>query len=199
MLTARLRPILASLGARIAGTLTRHHIRAWHLSLAPPLVSVFVVAPLLAYEQVILGIAIFMLAAPLDALDGSVARQQNSDNQRGHLIDLLSDRVTDMGFYFGGIFAAFSLWGSKAGAPLLGAALLGGLQSQLTVLAITSQLTIPLGWYQRTERLLLLGGGLFFSTALDSPAPLIVAASLSCAFSLIVARQRTLLILRSSE
>ena len=123
-LSEKLRPMAAVILKPIARGLIRLHVTADALTIIGTLLMAL--AGGLAAAGNLLGSAVLMLvSAPLDALDGTVARMSGVKSQFGAFLDSTSDRYAD-GFVLGGILiyglnlrddwivvlAFVSLWGS---------------------------------------------------------------------------------------
>jgi len=87
--------------------LIRHHCTAFHLTMIA-FFGTLVASILIYYQNWILGSSLFMLFSLFDALDGSLARRNNSANPIGAFFDSVMDRFSDSAILFAIIFYAFN-------------------------------------------------------------------------------------------
>jgi len=87
--------------------LIRHRFSAYHLTLiaflGTVLASVFI-----CYEKWKIGSSLFLVFSLFDALDGSLARKNNSAKPIGAFLDSVMDRFSDSAILFAIIFYAFN-------------------------------------------------------------------------------------------
>jgi phosphatidylglycerophosphate synthase len=105
-----------------------------------------------ASGQLHLGIVLFIFAACLDALDGSLARSSGKCTEFGRYFDSVSDRISEVGFIIGAVVGGGTLW------ALLVAAGSVVLLLTRTVLHLKGAHT-NLVWISRPERLVLIVAG----------------------------------------
>lgn len=101
---------------------------------------------------------VFLLATPLDALDGAIAREMNRTNRFGKLLDSTLDRYAD-GFMFFGIAYYYAASGQMpvmavAVAALIGAYLVSYVRARAEGLGIGS--IIKDGVFDRLTRIVIL-------------------------------------------
>lgn len=138
--------------------------RLWALGIHPDLITlvgaiVVAIAALVAAQGHLFWAAIILIVgAPLDALDGAVARVMQRTDRFGALWDSTLDRYTD-GFIFIGLAVYFSREGHDTGVFLSMAALLGSLLvSYVRARAEGLGLDCKVGIFTRMERIVLLLG-----------------------------------------
>ena len=121
------------------------------------LVVVLIAAWLAAQGQFFASGIVFILGAPLDVLDGAIARAMNRKNRFGALLDSTLDRYAD-GFMFFGLAYYFASRAQMAEMVLAGFALIGAfgvsyVRARAEGLDIGS---IKEGWFDRTVRTIVL-------------------------------------------
>lgn len=121
------------------------------------LVVVLIAAWLAARGNFLASGIVFILGAPLDTLDGAIARALNRKNRFGALLDSTLDRYAD-GFMFFGLAYYFAARGQLAEMTLAGFALIGAfavsyVRARAEGLDIGS---IKEGWFDRTVRSIVL-------------------------------------------
>ena len=178
MITTSLRRFLRPVLLAVGRSLVRARVRPWQLTIAPPAVSCGLIAPLLAGRLVLVGVAVAVVVLPLDAIDGTMARSEGAaTTRRGHYVDVMADRVRDVGLWCGTIVYAIR-WGTTLTAGVCVVAVAAWtLSSQSTLLVEATNAHISLGPVQRTERLLLLLTGLVLAGS-GVPLGLTVCAGL---------------------
>lgn len=122
------------------------------------LVVVAIAAWLAAGGQFLAAGIVFLLATPLDALDGAIAREMNRKNRFGKLLDSTLDRYAD-GFMFFGIAYYYAASGQMtvmavAIAALIGAYLVSYVRARAEGLGIGS--IIKDGIFDRLTRIVIL-------------------------------------------
>jgi CDP-diacylglycerol--glycerol-3-phosphate 3-phosphatidyltransferase len=138
-------------------------LRPGWLTATPPVVAVLVVAPLLAYGFLVEASAVLLLAASLDAIDGTMARTVGPVTGGGRFDDVMADRVTDAAVWVGII-----VYASSGSGSIFAAAVASGIWSLLSQATIAAERVAPslrLGVLQRTERLGVLICGLVLEGA----------------------------------
>jgi CDP-diacylglycerol--glycerol-3-phosphate 3-phosphatidyltransferase len=78
-------------------------------------------AAFLARDQLVLGGLLVLITAPIDTLDGAMARAQGGPSEFGGFIDSVSDRYAEL-FIFGGLLYNFLVHDNHPGALLTFAA-----------------------------------------------------------------------------
>ena len=172
-LTDRLRqltePTLARAGAFLAGL----GVHPDWVSLAG-LLFIAVAAYFLATGEFLAAGLLFLLSAPLDALDGAVARALNRSGSFGMVLDSTLDRYAD-----GVIFAAFSYYFAVlarldmlllALAALVGSYLVSYIRARADDARVGVSTTV--GFFTRMERVIAVLVMVFAAAALESDAPL---------------------------
>lgn len=151
------------------------------LRIPPNAITLFSLAPAavacgLAYQQKYLwALAAGLLAAGLDFVDGTVARERNQVSRFGGYLDSVVDRFVDFLFLFGIALGIneFRMWIAS------GAAMIGGFSTSYAKARAYEDVQAPkTAWgqlFERPERLLLLGvgglaQGLFDWKGIDWPA-----------------------------
>lgn len=116
--------------------------------------------------QLYVGVALIIVGGLMDALDGAVAKAAGSSSPRGAYFDSVADRVADF-LIFGGV-AWYFLGRSDPRLALLPLAILGAasLISYQRAKAESLGFDARGGLMERAERLILLGGALFFHVVL---------------------------------
>lgn len=109
------------------------------------------------------GVVMVVLAMPLDALDGGVARLRGLQTRFGAFLDSTLDRVAE-GALFGGVAAWFAQQGDVFGVVGAAAALVGSFMVSYTrARAEGLGLECKVGMFSRFGRFLLLAAGLLAS------------------------------------
>jgi CDP-diacylglycerol--glycerol-3-phosphate 3-phosphatidyltransferase len=129
---------------------------------------------------------VLMVGAPLDALDGAVARAMNRTGSAGALLDSVTDRYADA-FLFGGMTYYFAVQGESAGVLLGLAALIGAygvsyVRARAEGLGIGS---IREGLFDRVVRILILIGMLLTGWVVAGLIVLAVGSHLTALYRLI--------------
>jgi CDP-diacylglycerol--glycerol-3-phosphate 3-phosphatidyltransferase len=129
---------------------------------------------------------VLVLGAPLDALDGAVARAMNRTGSAGALLDSVTDRYADA-FLFGGMTYYFAVRGESAGVLLGLAALIGAygvsyVRARAEGLGIGS---IREGLFDRVVRILILIGMLLTGWVVAGLIVLAVGSHLTALYRLI--------------
>jgi CDP-diacylglycerol--glycerol-3-phosphate 3-phosphatidyltransferase len=119
-----------------------------------------VAAVLLAQGYITLGGILIVLMAPLDALDGSMARLLGQPSKLGAFIDSVTDRWSEL-FIFGGLLYLYLAHGDTVFCLVTFAAMMGSLMVSYTkARAEALGFTSNVGLLTRLERFLVLGPGL---------------------------------------
>lgn len=123
-----------------------------------------------------LGALAFLGASAFDALDGAVARATGRATPFGAFFDSLADRYSEAAVFFGLLVSLayrgdFTL-GAAALLSLLGSLMVSYARARAEGLGVDCEI----GLLQRTERVLLLSAGLFFSDLLLPPVLWVLAA-----------------------
>lgn len=141
--------------------LIRHRFSAYHLTLiaflGTVLASVFI-----CYEKWKIGSCLFLIFSLFDALDGSLARKNNSAKPIGAFLDSVMDRFSDSAILFAIIFYAFNA--GNRNIFLLGLlALIASLVTSYIKAKAENFLEFgSIGLLQRPERVLIIFLMLFF-------------------------------------
>jgi phosphatidylglycerophosphate synthase len=153
--TDRIRQLSQGLLSRLGLALHHAGIHANGITIAG-FVLVGLAALIIASGQMQLAALLLVLALPLDALDGAVARAAQNTNPFGGILDSTLDRYAD-GFLFGALGYHFAQQG-QAGLLLLAlAALLGSFAvSYVRARAGEAGISLKAGLFTRLERVLLL-------------------------------------------
>lgn len=158
----RLRKPFEKISGPFVGLLLRHNFSATHLSLiaffGTIIASIFIV-----FEQMKIGSWLFLIFSLFDALDGSLARKNNTEKPIGAFIDSVMDRFSDSAILLSIILYGFNI-GSRT-ILLLG---LLALIASLTTSYIKAKAEIftefgSIGLLQRPERILIIFLMLLFS------------------------------------
>ena len=143
-------------------------------------------AAVLAADGRFLAAGIVMLAfSALDFLDGSLARATGRATPFGSVFDATMDRLSEAAVLFG-LLWFFSDRGAREEELLIFAAVVASMMvSYLRARAEVIGLTLREGLFTRTERVLLLGGGLILHEALDENVltPVLWALALTAGFT----------------
>jgi CDP-diacylglycerol--glycerol-3-phosphate 3-phosphatidyltransferase len=156
MLTEYLRHVTRGLTTRLGqwvGDLGIHPNAITVASLFPTAIAALIAAG----GQFFLAGLVLLIGAPLDALDGAVARATNQQSRFGALLDSTTDRYAD-GFMFFGLAVYFATQQQLAEMALAIAALIGAyavsyVRARAEGLDIGS---IREGWFDRVVRLIVL-------------------------------------------
>jgi CDP-diacylglycerol---glycerol-3-phosphate 3-phosphatidyltransferase len=121
------------------------------------LVVVLIAAWLASQGQFLASGIVFILGAPLDVIDGAIARAMNRTDRFGALLDSTLDRYAD-GFMFFGLAYYYASRGQMGEMALAGFALIGAfavsyVRARAEGLDIGS---IKEGWFDRTMRTIVL-------------------------------------------
>ncbi len=143
-------------------------------------------AAVLAADGRFLAAGIVMLAfSALDFLDGSLARATGRATPFGSVFDATMDRLSEAAVLFG-LLWFFSDRGAREEELLIFAAVVASMMvSYLRARADVIGLNLRDGLFTRTERVLLLGGGLILHDALDENVltPVLWALALTAGFT----------------
>jgi CDP-diacylglycerol--glycerol-3-phosphate 3-phosphatidyltransferase len=135
--------------------LHRAGIQADWISMAG-LLLVALASLLIGSGQMRLAALLLVVALPLDALDGAVARAAQKSSPFGGILDSTLDRYAD-GFIFGALGYHFANQGQAAMLVLALAALLGSFAvSYVRARAGEAGISVKAGWFSRLERVLVL-------------------------------------------
>ena len=153
--TDRIRKISQGFLDRLAVPLHQAGIKANWVSLAG-LILVALAALVIATGRMQLAALILILALPLDALDGALARAAQTTSPMGGILNSTLDRYAD-GFIFGALGYHFASQGQADRLVLALAALLGSFAvSYIRARAGEAGIVIKAGWFTRLERVLVL-------------------------------------------
>ena len=145
-------------------------------------------AAVLAADGRFLAAGIVMLAfSALDFLDGSLARATGRATPFGSVFDATMDRLSEAAVLFG-LLWFFSDRGAREEELLIFAAVVASIMvSYLRARAEVIGLKLRDGLFTRTERVLLLGGGLILHEALDANVltPVLWALALTAGFTVL--------------
>ncbi len=145
-------------------------------------------AAVLAADGRFLAAGIVMLAfSALDFLDGSLARATGRATPFGSVFDATMDRLSEAAVLFG-LLWFFSDRGAREEELLIFAAVVASIMvSYLRARAEVIGLKLRDGLFTRTERVLLLGGGLILHDALDENVltPVLWALALTAGFTVL--------------
>jgi CDP-diacylglycerol--glycerol-3-phosphate 3-phosphatidyltransferase len=118
---------------------------------------------LVARGQVSLGGLVMLVAWPIDALDGTMARLRGEASDWGAFVDSVSDRYSEL-FVLGGLLYHFSYSGQAVLAVVAFAAAAGSvLVSYVKARAEAQSFSAKEGLLTRAERYLVLGPALLFN------------------------------------
>ncbi|MGQ0536094.1 MAG: CDP-alcohol phosphatidyltransferase family protein [Methanobacteriota archaeon] len=127
---------------------------------AASLVLAVVAGYLLSEARLLLGLAVFVVAGVLDAMDGAVARATGRVTKVGGYFDSLIDRYADAALFLG---AALYV-DTRVGYVLATVALVGTMATSYAKARAYQDARPPVhGWpdlLERTERLVILGAGI---------------------------------------
>ncbi len=117
---------------------------------------------LVASGQLMWGGIIAMITAPLDALDGTMARLRNESSRYGSFVDSVSDRYSEFALY-AGLLVYFIQTGTWQDALLVFLASMGSiLVSYIRAKAESLNYLAKIGLFTRVERYFVLIPGLIF-------------------------------------
>lgn len=121
----------------------------------------------IAQGEMLIGVIWLIIALPMDALDGAVARAMKRSNQFGAMLDSTLDRYAD-GFIFAALSYYFAVNGHFEMLLLAQAALVGSLLvSYARARAEGLGVDCKVGWFTRMERLAIILLMLLFPILLD--------------------------------
>ncbi len=139
----------------------------------------------LAMGHITVGGIILLVAAPIDALDGTMARLRGMSSEFGAFVDSVTDRYAEL-FIFGGLLVYFVLRQEWLGVFLIYLAASGSvLVSYVRARAQSVGFETKIGIFSRVERYLVLIPCLIFNQPL-------IAAGVIALFANITALQRIL-------
>jgi CDP-diacylglycerol--glycerol-3-phosphate 3-phosphatidyltransferase len=143
------------------------------------------------------GICLWLFSAT-DTLDGALARATNRVSTFGAFLDSVCDRYAEAAVFFGLVWWYQSL-GSSLGVALAYLALVGSLMVSYTRARAegVGLQAAEVGWFQRPERIVLLGLGLLAAAFL--PALLLVVLALLALLTTVTVLQRVLHVARASR
>lgn len=137
----------------------------------------------LAMGQITIGGLIILVAAPIDALDGTMARLRGESSEFGAFVNSVTDRYSEL-LIFGGLLVYFLYGKDWLGAGLAYAAAAGSiLVSYIRARAQSVGFETKVGIFTRVERYLVLIPGLIFNQPL-------IAIAVIALFTNITALQR---------
>ena len=117
---------------------------------------------LIASGQLMWGGLIAMIMAPLDALDGTMARLRNESSRYGAFVDSVTDRYSEFALY-AGLLVYFIQTGTWKDAMLVLFAAMGSiLVSYIRAKAESLNYSAKIGLFTRVERYLVLIPGVIF-------------------------------------
>ncbi|MCB2202806.1 CDP-alcohol phosphatidyltransferase family protein [bacterium] len=117
---------------------------------------------LIGLGQLTWGGLVALLAGPMDALDGAMARQRGKDSTYGAFFDSFTDRYSEISIY-GGVLIYFFRTGNWLGALLVFFAVSGALMvSYARARAEALRFSAKVGFLTRVERYLILTPGILF-------------------------------------
>jgi CDP-diacylglycerol--glycerol-3-phosphate 3-phosphatidyltransferase len=143
------------------------------------------------------GICLWLFSAT-DTLDGALARATNRVTTFGAFLDSVCDRYAEAAVFFGLVWSYQSL-GNSLGVALAYVALVGSLMvsyARARAEGVGLQAS-EVGWFQRPERIILLGIGLLAEAFL--PSALLVALALLAILTTVTVLQRVLHVARASR
>lgn len=139
----------------------------------------------LAMGHITVGGIIILIAAPIDALDGTMARLRGESSEFGAFVDSVTDRYSEL-VIFGGLIVYFSQQQNWLGIALSYIAASGSvLVSYIRARAQSVGFETKIGIFSRVERYLVLIPCLIFNQP-------IIAAGIIALFANITALQRIL-------
>jgi CDP-diacylglycerol--glycerol-3-phosphate 3-phosphatidyltransferase len=145
--------------------LIRHHYTAFHLTMIA-FFGTLVASILIYYQNWVLGASLFMLFSLFDALDGSLARRNNTAKPMGAFFDSVMDRFSDSAILFSIIFYAFNTGNKNVFLLALLALISSLITSYIKAKAETFLEFGSIGLLQRPERVLIIFLMLLFPTYL---------------------------------
>jgi len=117
---------------------------------------------LIALDQLLWGGILALATAPLDALDGTIARLRNEHSRYGAFVDSVSDRYSELALY-GGLLVHFIRTGTWQDALLVFFAAMGSvLVSYMRARAEALNFSAKIGLFTRVERYFVLLPGIIF-------------------------------------
>ena len=135
--------------------LIRHNCTAFHLTMVA-FFGTLVASIIIYYQNWILGASLFMFFSLFDALDGSLARRDNSAKPMGAFFDSVMDRFSDSAILFAIILYAFNT-GKKSIFLLALLALIASLITSYIKAKAENFLEFgSIGILQRPERVLII-------------------------------------------
>lgn len=139
----------------------------------------------LAMGHITVGGIIILIAAPIDAIDGTMARLRGESSEFGAFVDSVTDRYSEL-VIFGGLLVYFLRQQEWLGAGLVYLAAAGSvLVSYIRARAQSVGFDTKIGIFSRVERYLVLIPGLVFNQPL-------IAVAIIALFANITALQRIL-------
>lgn len=150
--TDRIRALTADLTRRLGSALHQAGIHPDTLTLIG-LIAVIGASALIALGELALGGLLLLIALPLDALDGAVARAMRRSDRFGELFDSTLDRYADA-VIFASLGYYFAVEGRMDVLALAFAALIGSYGvSYVRARAQGIGVEVRIGWFSRMERL----------------------------------------------
>jgi CDP-diacylglycerol---glycerol-3-phosphate 3-phosphatidyltransferase len=143
------------------------------------------------------GICLWLFSAT-DTLDGALARATNRVSIFGAFLDSVCDRYAEAAVFFGLVWWYQSM-ANSLGVALAYLALVGSLMvsyARARAEGVGLQ-AAEVGWFQRPERIILLGAGLLAATFL--PSALLIALGLLAILTSVTVLQRVLHVARASR
>jgi CDP-diacylglycerol--glycerol-3-phosphate 3-phosphatidyltransferase len=143
------------------------------------------------------GICLWLFSAT-DTLDGALARATNRVSIFGAFLDSVCDRYAEAAVFFG-LAWWYQSSGSSLGVALAYLAVIGSLMVSYTRARAegVGLEAADVGWFQRPERIVLLGVGLLAASFL--PAVLLVVLGLLAILTTVTVLQRVLHVIRASR
>lgn len=156
-----LRRIFRDILNGIAGFLNKLGIRPNVVTTAG-LIGNLAAAAMIAFGNLTWGGIIAMLAGPLDALDGVMARLRHESGRYGAFVDSVTDRYSEIALY-GGLLVYFNRSGSWQDALLVFFAAVGSIMvSYMRARAESLDFSAKIGLFTRAERYIVLIPGIIF-------------------------------------
>jgi CDP-diacylglycerol--glycerol-3-phosphate 3-phosphatidyltransferase len=143
------------------------------------------------------GICLWLFSAT-DTLDGALARATNRVTTFGAFLDSVCDRYAEAAVFFGLVWWYQSM-ANSLGVALAYVALVGSLMvsyARARAEGVGLQ-AAEVGWFQRPERIILLGVGLLAAAFL--PSALLIALALLAILTSVTVLQRVLHVARASR
>jgi CDP-diacylglycerol--glycerol-3-phosphate 3-phosphatidyltransferase len=145
-------------------------------------------AVVVAMNYLIIGGILTLVSGLFDILDGALARYTNKSTKFGALLDSTLDRISEAAIFFGLLILYAGMGDLLMSSLVMAALILSFMISYVRARAEGLNIECSVGFFTRTERVLIMAAGLIFSFL--TPYLMLVVLSILVLFNLITVIQR---------